>query len=247
MKDGGAQGVDVGAVVDAWVAAALFGRHVKGRAEQLTGRHALAGRVPRQRQAEVGDLDHGQVAGQADAGGGGDEEEVAGLDVAVDDAVAGGVGQCGRGLAGDGPGGAFVEPADALEPPAEVLALEQFHDDVQPAAVPAVVEHRDDVGVVEPAEGDRLRLEPRGQRRVGQAVDVDDLDGHDAVELELAGAEDGAEAAGADHALDLVARQVVRGQDTGALELVGSVGHGVRSSWARTALTDGRSVVVVPT
>ena len=144
------------------LAADLLGRHVTDRAEtdpgplwsvsvgcreSPTGCRALAG------QAEVEDLD-AAVAGQ---------EDVLGLQVAVDDAFLVRGGQAEGDLAGDLDGACGRKRA-VVEPLAQRLALEQLGDGVSEAVDGAEVVDGQDVGVGE--RGDRLRLAlEAGERR----------------------------------------------------------------------------------
>ena len=143
-----AEAEDVGAVVDRF-AAHLLGRHVADRAEDDAGRRAAAVERRRERlhgrrrsaelgEAEVENLD-AAVAG---------DEEVLGLQVAVDDALLVRRGQA----AGD-----LDRVVDRLargqraarERVAQRLALEQLGDDVRHAGVGADVVDGQDVRVVE--------------------------------------------------------------------------------------------------
>jgi hypothetical protein len=122
---------------------------------------------PELRDAEVEHLDHLQrriaIVG--------DQVEIVGLEIAVDDP--GGVrgGERAGGLRGDAPRLGVAHAPDAPEPRGEVLALEQLHHDVRDARRqrPAV-EHLDDAGVTDRVRGARLveeALEDLGV--VGQA------------------------------------------------------------------------------
>ena len=74
----------------------------------------------------------------------------------MDDAVLGRVGQSGRGLAHDAPGGPLVERAAAADQLVDVFADDQLHREVQSSLVPAEVVGRDDVRMGE--LGQRLGL-----------------------------------------------------------------------------------------
>src|SRR5262249_51202270 len=87
------------------------------------------------------------------------EEDVRRLEVAVDNArLVGAPKRLGH-LLGDGRGHDERDAALALDPLAEVLALEQLHDDVRHAPIGAVVEELDNVGAPEAGGGLRLALE----------------------------------------------------------------------------------------
>ena len=75
----------------------------------------------------------------------GQEHDVFGFDVAVDDAVAVGVAQGQGGLAGNVEGLLPGQGAPLVQDLAHVLAGHVFHDQVVDVAVGAIVEHRDDV------------------------------------------------------------------------------------------------------
>jgi len=153
-------------------------------------------------EAEVEDL-HPAVVG---------EEEVVGLDVAVDDAlgVSGGepVRNCGADL-----GRPLPAHAGRRDRAAQALALEQLGDGEAGLAVAAEVVDREDVRVGEP--GDRLRLalealEPVGvlRHRLGQ-----DLDRDLAVEPPVPRAVHLAHAPGAEGLDDFITTQPVTGRE----------------------------------
>ena len=88
----------------------------------------------------------------------GADQDVAGLDVAVDQAAGMGGGQCPR-HPGPDPGNlAGRERAAPAQDRGEVLAVDQLHDDVRAARVLAVVVDRDDIRVAQ--RGRRLGLLP---------------------------------------------------------------------------------------
>jgi hypothetical protein len=126
----------------------LLGRQVGGGAEHGGGAgDGLV--VDRAGDPEVGDL-HGAVVG---------EQDVAGLDVAVDQAPVVGVGQ-GRADVGRRPPARGPRSARRPRSPAAASALDQLHDDVGLALVGAGVVDGDEVGVVEPGDVAGLVLEP---------------------------------------------------------------------------------------
>jgi hypothetical protein len=181
----------VRARVDRGVGARLLRRHVARGADQDAGlgegRAALALRDP--------EIDHLDLIDPA-AG----EEEVAGLEIAVDDPAGVGGAEGGGDAGGEGDGLAHGEGL-ALEAGLEVLAVEPLHGQVELARGRlAVGDVADDAGVRELREQLDLALEPRGAVpvRVG-----DDLDRHGLVRGAIAGAEDLAHAAGSDRLLDL--------------------------------------------
>ena len=150
------QRVEVGAPVEA-LAANLLGREVLGGAHH----HVVAGEVVAGGEA-LGDAEVGQQHATV-----GRDEDVAGLDVAVDEAGAVGL------VEGAGDGGADVdrqlgpEPLLGVEQLAQALAVDELHHDRLAAVVDEDVVDADDVGVAEPGDGDRLAAEALGDDGVG--------------------------------------------------------------------------------
>ncbi len=128
-----------------------------------------------------------------------DEEEVARLEVAVDDA---------RGVrSGERLGGADRERHDlgegqprSREPRREALALEPLHDQVRLLRLEPVGEVTDDPGVIEPREARRLALEAL---QILDAAAVEHLDRDALAGLPIERAVDHPHAAGAGEVLDL--------------------------------------------
>jgi hypothetical protein len=141
-----AQRVQIAAVIDVAGAAALLGRHVHGRAHDRRGvrLHLAVGVVRQLGDAEVEDLG-ALAAGDLAVG---DQEDVLGLEVAVDDAAAvrgvqrrGDLAQQPQRLLGR-------QPTVPLEPRVEGLALEELHHDVRATVgVVAEVEDLHDAGI----------------------------------------------------------------------------------------------------
>ena len=166
-----AQGVDVAGRRGGF-AGALFGRHVLRTAQERPGGGELRGVRRRAGQPEVGDL-HAAV---------GCQQQVAGLDVAVDDALGVG-GRQGPGAAGDDAGGLAgrhraVGPDLGVQGPAgHVLG-----DDERAAAELADLEHRDDVGMAQGGGQAGLAEEPLAGLGVGGGEELDgDLPAEDGV------------------------------------------------------------------
>ena len=191
-----AECVDVGPVIGVGVGGRLLGRHVRRRAEghahggQLAGAGALLDR-----------LGHAEVGHQRVAAG---EEDVVGLDVAVDDALLVGHGQCVGHVADDAHRLGHGELAHARQLGAERFALDEGHDVEEEVALAAGGQEGDDVRVLQPRRQAHLALE---------ALDADgrggfrreDLHHHLALDLHLFGEEDAAHPAAAELAQDEVA------------------------------------------
>ena len=149
-------------------------------------------------EAEVEEL-HPAVARQ---------EDVLGLQVAVDDA--GGVG--GREALRDldrGGGDGLDRERPAVEPVPERLALEELGDEVGDAVVAPDVEDGEDVRVAEPPDRLHLDLEPADPVGVGRAGPREDLDGDVAAEPGVPGAPDLAHPPRADAGRDFVRTELV--------------------------------------
>ena len=208
-----AEGEQVRAAVRG-LAAHLLGRHVVDGAQHRARRRQPGARAELHRdvgvgrgigldragQAEVQDL-HPAVVGQ---------EDVLGLEVAVDDALVVGGGQAAGDLAAVL--GGLARGQRALEQAvAQGLALEQLGHQEGRALLAAEIVDRQDVGVREGGDGLGLALEPGQARGVVGQVAGQDLDRHVALEVGVAGREDLAHAAGADAAGDAVLGELVSG------------------------------------
>ena len=178
LDQGEAEGVDVGPAVDR-LALGLLGRGVAGRAE-----HRALGLGPGRLgqgpgQAEVGDAEAAVVA----------EEEVGGLDVAVDEPAAVGVVEAPGGLEADEEGLRRGEAGAAVEHGPEAPAAEVLGDEVGGAAVVAPVVDGEDVGVVQGRRG--LGLGPEATEEgvvVGERL-VEHLHGDAALQADVVGQE----------------------------------------------------------
>src|SRR4029453_17071105 len=106
------------------------------------------------------------------------EQDVARLDVAVDQAA--GVG----GVEGPGPlvedreGSAGVQGALGLKDPAQVGGMDVAHGEIQPASVLAGAVDGDDVGVVDGGGDPHLAEEPGPEVRVAGQGGREQLEGH---------------------------------------------------------------------
>ena len=191
-----AQRVDVGAAVEPALAGGLLRAHVRGRADDHAGLGEPLGVARAFQHLADAEVRHQHLA----VGG---EEHVLRLDVAMDDAVAVGVVQGGRGLARDPERVAHRELLLAGEAGAEGLALDVGHGEPEPAGRVARVEHGEDVRVLEPGREADLAKEALGAESGGE-LGVEDLEGDGAVVLEVAGEEDGGHATAAELALERV-------------------------------------------
>ena len=124
------------------------------------------------------------------------EQDVLGLDVAVDHAVPVGVVQREPDLAGDPDGGRHRQPALALQPLAQRLARHVRHDVVEEPVGLAGVEQRQDVGMGEAGDDADLPEEALGAHRGGE-LRVDHLEGDRPVMSEVVGEVDRGGAAAA--------------------------------------------------
>ena len=167
-----AERVQVGAAVEP-LAADLLGRQVLGRAHH----HVVAGQVVAGRVEALGDAEVGEQHPAV-----GRDQDVAGLDVAVDQAGAV------RGVERAGDAGADVhrelgaEPLLLVEQLAQALAVDELHHDGLAAVVVDRVVDGDDVRVVQLGDGDRLATEPLGHDRIGRERRLEQLDARPAVE-----------------------------------------------------------------
>ena len=107
-------------------------------------------------------------------------------------------------------------PRDPAEPPqlgqhlAQRLALDVLHHIVASPALAAHAEDGHDVGVVQPARGARLALEPPDLHQISQGMRREQLEGHAAAERALLGLVDDAHGATTDLAEDVVVAQLLR-------------------------------------
>jgi hypothetical protein len=235
---GGAEGVEIGAVIGVGVGRGLLGRHVGGGAqrgaEQRERRRARAGRElrrharrPRAGRAGRPDARGAERLGHAEVG---DhrrvvrDEHVVGLDVAVHDALLVRIGERAGHLPEQPHGLAHRERSALAQPLAQRAPLDEGHREVGHARPldrrEAGGEHRDDVRVLEPRgqldlAAEALDAEPGGQ------VEGEQLD-HDAPdEGGLLRQEDVRHPPAAELALDGV------GAAEGGLQLGGQIGHGL--------------------
>ena len=194
----------------------LLRRHVGDRAEQRPGaddrqrlRRALVDRRLRRAHGGDAEVDHLRPAVVGD-------DDVARLEVAVDDAV--GVGRAER--VGERHG-EVEQRADRQaglgDHRVERAAADELHHQQPPAVGVLDAVQADDVRVVERGEGARLALQPR--QRLGGGGDAvgEELHRDVAAELRVAGAPDDPSAAFAEALLEAVVEQGVAGLDHRAL------------------------------
>jgi len=196
----GAKREQVGARVHG-LSAHLLGRHVPDRAHHGArvghGRHRFggAGVRPRRRprQTEVENL-HLSV---------GEQEQVLGLQIAVEQGLVVGGAETTRDL--DGDLGRLANGQGArLEALAQRLALEQLHDREDESFVHADIVNRQDVGMRQGGHGLGLALEPRTALRISGDARGQYFDRDVAIEPAVAGAIDLAHASRADGGHDFI-------------------------------------------
>ena len=193
-----AERVQVAAAVHV-VAGRLLGAHVLG------GAHHLA--HPREPRAGGGGGDRSRDAEvhHEGAAGGALDHDVVGLDVAVHDAAAVGVGQRVRHVLQHAHGVARAERSGARDPVGEAFSLDVGHCEGEQVVAFLHRVHGHDVGVREARGQAGLAQEPFAERLLGGVFRGKHLEGDEAVEAEFARVIDRAHATAAEFALDQVA------------------------------------------
>ena len=201
MIERAAQRVDVAPGVDRVRVPGLLGRDVVERADRgpVAGDLVLLGQVDR--QAQVGQLG-GPVVG---------DQDVVGVDVAVDQPLLLGVLQPQRDLPGQPRRGGRRDRAVLGDQRADRLALDVLHHEVALAVGLALVVDPHEVLVLELGPDPRLALEPGDRPRVVHPLGREDLQRHPAVQPGVPGQVDPAHPPLADQveqdvAVDLEAR-----------------------------------------
>jgi hypothetical protein len=172
-KEGSADGVEVGAAVEVAEAHDLLGGHEGGGPEDGAGLGGdPAGRVA----AAIADASDAKVEDlEAPIG---EEKEVIGLEVPVDDPCRMGgdedveeaIGEAQQGVDGGAP--LLVEEV------LERVAFEELHDEERQALLGGIdVDDLDHTGVLDLVDGAPFELEPLAQVRVGGGLRVEDLEG----------------------------------------------------------------------
>jgi len=205
VVEGGAESVDVGALVDIVLAAGLLGAHVVRRAEGQTGAGEATVRQvgftcvrTEAGEAEITELG---VERLARAGWRRPEQDVRRFDVAVQHAVAPGrVKRLGH-LPQQHGGMSGIELALFHQPGLQTRPVDQFHEDVARTQALAGTEHADDVGV-----GQALHRARLAQEAAHVLLALGQLSGEELhrrlAPIGVAGTEDVAHATAAEPALD---------------------------------------------
>lgn len=178
------EGVEVAPGIDR-LTPHLLGRHVGRRSDDDPGLGELTVGRPRLGDAEVEHL-------CLEAGSVRDEEDVVGLDVAVDDAGAVGGVERPADVAGEQGDLSGSPRAESVDHVGEAHPGEVLHDEEGRAVVQlSRVEDRDDAGVVDLRDDPRLPLESQPRAGVAEPVGADQLEDDVAPEPLVAGEEDG--------------------------------------------------------
>ena len=170
LVDDDGERIDVGATVDA-DAAHVLGRDVPGRAKELLVQRErrLAGEL---RDAEVGELHELRVVIALVLA---HEQDVLGLEIAMDDAHLMRASERARHLHADA-GGARPREATALDVHEQRIAFDELHDEIRDAVRLADVGNLDDVLVVDAIDGARLAQEALAMLGDERQLGTQDLD-----------------------------------------------------------------------
>lgn len=195
LVDGEAEGIDVGGRAGRGPLDDL-GREVGDGAKEVLGLSWRERAVDRLGHSKVGDL---RDAGFVD-------DDVFGLDVAVDDTLLVGVLQRRRYLYAVADGLGFGHSPLGFEELAQGIAVHVFHDDEAAAFVDARIEHRDDVGMLKPGDDAGLAIEGSDGAGIGFGAErlAKELDRDPAAEALVLGEPDFGHAAGTKQAFEAV-------------------------------------------
>ena len=147
-----------------------------------------------------------------DPAAGGRQQDVRGLDVAVDEPARVRRVEARGDLRDDARGARGLDPAGLADERLQVGPVDVAHDEIQPAGLLARPVHGNDVRVVDRGRHPDLAAEAVGEVAVGDALGRDDLQRDPARERELPRAVDDAHAAAARHRLDAAAGEALTGQ-----------------------------------
>jgi hypothetical protein len=188
-----AEGVNIGTDVDA-LAFDLLGRHVENSAHLRAGASEVVGGRGYFGDTEIHDLDDARAI----------EHEIAGLDIAMDDAHAVGGADAEERLPEERDGFLRRDGAAAIDELLKRVAFDVLHDHDGIALVDEKGVERGDVGVVQVGLGAGFGAEALDDGGIAREVGVEDFDRDGAVEVGFEGAVDGAHAAFADLRLDQI-------------------------------------------
>ncbi len=195
--------VEIRAVVHVRVPTRLFGRHVRRRPEHGARPRELGGR-PRDvaghhaRDAEVEHLDDLLVLVVR-------QEDVVGLEVAVDDAAGVHRGEGAKERDAHPHDLLDGQPVEPLHTLGEGLARQVLHDEVRATGrILVVVQHVDDAAARHRRRGPRFLVEATQDVRVGGQARQEHLDRHATAHGDVHGLEDRSHAADPEHALEPV-------------------------------------------
>ena len=133
------------------------------------------------------------------------EDDVAGLDVAMDDAAGMGHREAAGHVRGDPHGHPRRERRSVADARREVVPVHELHDEERLVPVRAGAEIPNDRGVVEHGGRVSLAPEPQGEVRIGDDLGPQQLHGHLPAELRVPRPEDGGHAAPPDQLVEAVA------------------------------------------
>ncbi len=196
LRENQAERVDVGALIDG-LARRLFGRHVGERSDDRAGRGRKRARLGRTRDPEVGD---DRLLGVVD-------EDVGGLEIAVDDASLVRGAKARHDLPGERQRAGHRQLAFRGQQTREIGAVDERHRDVLDAVDLAHVVDADDVGMRDLPREHELALEPSLQLLRGQRIRIrlDHLERERQPQLGIPDVINGAHPAHAEQADDLIA------------------------------------------